>query len=322
MAPDDVDMIANMRLASQRFNPFWFCRMVQRTGPWDFRMRHEDYRAFGNFHYGATAKAMGFSDTLILRSAGFEHWWSGRSEPEWGKPWSGWSYGDDPDDSLAILFGIAQAQTAGFMQSIYSRFLWRVFDIVVALCILAVTWPLTVVLAALVVLTDGRPAFDGSWRLGRFGKPFRCWKLRTLFVDHPRILQEYLAANPEARGQWEQYAKLPNDPRATWFGWWLRKTSLDDLLPQAWNILKGDMAVFGPRPFLVTEGERLGDDYESILHVTPGWVSYYGAYGRSRMPFAERVHLEAKYAKEMDAWRVKWAALKGTIRHCLRGTGA
>ena len=115
---------------------------------------------------------------------------------------------------------------------------------------------------------------------------------------------------------------MPNDPRATWIGKWLRRTSLDDLLPQAWNILRGEMAVFGPRPFLVSESSRLGGYCDAILLVTPGWVSYYGAYGRATMPFARRVELEAEYATTMRGWRVKAEALCGTVRHCLWGTGA
>ncbi len=322
IGPPGVDLVKHMQEASLRFNPFWFYRQVRRTGPWDYRFIDESYRGFGNYHYGAVACAMGHPRWLILRAAGWEHWWSGRSTRPWGKPWGQWPHGDDPDDSLNIFRGILDATDRGLSQPILSRVAWRAFDVTVASLILLLTWPATFLLAELVLATSGRPAFDGSWRLGQYGKSFRCWKLRTLKVDHEAIFMDHFRKYPASWLQWKTYRKLDPDPRATRIGRWLRKTSLDDLLPQAWNILKGDMAVFGPRAFLVSEGPDLGKFKDRILMVKPGWISYYGAYGRARMPFAERVRLEAEYARTMRQWGVKAKALCGTVRHCLWGTGA
>lgn len=321
IAPPGVDATKNMQESSLRFNLWWFYQRVRRGGMWDFRQLDECFRAFGNHHYGAVATAMGFPRWLILRAAGWEHWWSGRSRPAWRHPWAAWPYGDDPEDSLNILRGILDAREGGFCVPILSRLGWRIFDITVSLSLLLLTWPITGLLAGLVVVTSGRPAFDGSWRLGQYGRPFRCWKLRTLRNNHGEVLLAHLAKDPNAWLQWKMYRKLDPDPRATWMGRWLRKTSLDDILPQAWNILKGDMAVFGPRAFLVSENPELGKLLDTILSVKPGWVSYYGAYGRASMPFAERVKVEAEYARTMRCWRVKAEALCGTVRHCLWGTG-
>ncbi len=311
----------NMREASRRFNPWWFYQKVRRGGELDFRAVHEEYRAFGNYHYGAVATAMGFPRWLILRAAGWEHWWSGCSIPAWKRPWSYWPYGDDPEDSLNIVKGILDARDEGFGVPILSRLAWRAFDVAASFLFLVLTWPLTLVLAGLILLSSGRPAFDGSWRLGQYGVPFRCWKLRTLRNDHADILEAHLAANPRARKEWQTYAKLISDPRVTPIGRWLRKSSLDDLLAQPWNILKGDMSLFGPRAFLVSERPKLGRAGERILSVKPGWVSFYGAYGRAGLTFQQRIAFEDGFAQNLRSWRVKWVALKGTVKNCLGQKG-
>ena len=102
----------------------------------------------------------------------------------------------------------------------------------------------------------------------------------------------------------------------------LRATSLDDIGPQCWNIVVGDMAVFGPRPFLVTERHLIGLRDQVVLHSTPGLISYYGAYGRARLTVEQRVRLDARFAKGMHNLGVKWRALVGTVYHCLMRTGA
>ena len=139
----------------------------------------------------------------------------------------------------------------------FSSDIWRLFDIVVSLVGLVIFGPIIVVCAIATVLDSGLPPFNGSWRLGKHGKPFRCWKIRTLRRDHEAILARHLAASPAAQAEWEAYAKLRHDPRATSVGRTLRQSSLDEL-PQLWNILRGDMSVFGPRAFLVRESEMLG----------------------------------------------------------------
>src|SRR5574337_58325 len=101
--PPDANLDANMREASVRWNPFWFYRQVRRYGPWDFRMRvGEAFRDFGNFHYGAVGIAFGIPAWLVLRAAGWEHWWTRRSPKTWSRPWGQPPYGDDPRDHAMI----------------------------------------------------------------------------------------------------------------------------------------------------------------------------------------------------------------------------
>ena len=198
---------------------------------------------------------------------------------------------------------------------------WRLFDIVVSLIGWVLFGPIILVCAIATVLDSGLPPFNGTWRLGKHGKPFRCWKIRTLTIGHEAILEKHLAESEAARKEWHCYAKLIRDPRVTGVGRILRQTSLDEL-PQLWNVLRGDMAVFGPRPFL--EGERvlLGVLAHDLLAVKPGAISYYTAHGRSRLTVDERARLDSKFARRIHKLNVKWYALSRTAWHLLKRTGA
>jgi len=198
---------------------------------------------------------------------------------------------------------------------------WRLFDIIVSLIGLLLFGPIILVCAIATVLDSGLPPFNGTWRLGKHGKPFRCWKIRTLTIGHEAILEKHLAESEAARKEWHCYAKLIRDPRVTGVGRILRQTSLDEL-PQLWNVLRGDMAVFGPRPFL--EGERvlLGVLAHDLLAVKPGAISYYTAHGRSRLTVDERARLDSKFARRIHKLNVKWYALSRTAWHLLKRTGA
>ncbi|MEM7781663.1 MAG: sugar transferase, partial [Pseudomonadota bacterium] len=98
---------------------------------------------------------------------------------------------------------------------------------------------------AALVMTDGKSPFYRQERVGRNGRTFWIWKLRTMVVDADAKLEAYLAANPEARAEWDATQKLKRDPRITAAGRLLRKTSLYEL-PQIINVLVGDMSLVGP----------------------------------------------------------------------------
>ena len=189
----------------------------------------------------------------------------------------------------------------------------RLFDLAVVLLVLPLALPLLAACLLAVWLMDGRPLLNGSWRLGEHGRPFRCWKVRTLYLDHERILATHLQSNPDSRDEWARFAKLRSDPRVTGTGRILRKISLDEL-PQLWNVLRGDMAVFGPRPFLECERDLLGVWDVDILHRTPGLFNAYTALGRSELTVEQRVRAEEKFARGMS-WRLcVWAAVRTTVR--------
>ncbi|NIZ10959.1 sugar transferase [Pseudooceanicola sp. HF7] len=169
----------------------------------------------------------------------------------------------------------------------------RLFDLVLAVLLLPILIP---VIFALWVATrfDGGVGFFGHRRVGRNGKAFRCWKIRTMVVDAEAKLKEYLAENPEALAEWRRDQKLANDPRITRLGHVLRATSLDEL-PQIWNVLKGEMSFVGPRPVVRDEIVRYGVDRTAYLSVRPGLTGLWQVSGRNDVSYAERVQMDVRY---------------------------
>ncbi|MEW6636193.1 MAG: exopolysaccharide biosynthesis polyprenyl glycosylphosphotransferase, partial [Actinomycetota bacterium] len=129
--------------------------------------------------------------------------------------------------------------------------------------------PLIVILALLIRLESGGPVFYRAERMGRDNRLFACVKFRTMVTGAEEILQRMLAENEELRKEYSRYHKLRDDPRVTRVGRFLRKTSLDEL-PQLWNVLKGEMSLVGPRPYLPRESADIGDTQSDILRVYPG----------------------------------------------------
>jgi exopolysaccharide biosynthesis polyprenyl glycosylphosphotransferase len=138
-------------------------------------------------------------------------------------------------------------------------------------------------------------------RLGKDGKIFECYKFRTMYEDNEKILSEYLKAHPEEASHYERYHKYLNDPRITRAGYWLRKLSLDEL-PQILNVLKGDMSLIGPRPYMVSEKDKLGQKAETILHVKPGITGLWQIKGRNNLTFKERIEYDVWYIQNWSLW--------------------
>ena len=134
------------------------------------------------------------------------------------------------------------------LHGLYRSSIKRSLDILLVLMALPVVLPLVLVLA-LVVLMDGSNPFYAQERVGRGGRRYRMWKLRSMVADADTRLQGHLDTNPEARAEWDETQKLRHDPRITRFGRILRKSSLDEL-PQLWNVLIGHMSLVGPRQML------------------------------------------------------------------------
>ncbi|WP_287811175.1 polymorphic toxin type 44 domain-containing protein [Pseudomonas sp.] len=117
--PRGVSIDANLQLAQRQqqvlkpgsaFLYSWFYNQVRNRGPWDYKQQSRDYEAFGNFNYGATGTAAGFSETVLLRAAGFAQSRAGTSNPELGKWWGEAPYGDDFQDQEWISKGVAYAK--------------------------------------------------------------------------------------------------------------------------------------------------------------------------------------------------------------------
>ena len=123
------------------------------------------------------------------------------------------------------------------------------------------------------------------------------YKYRTMIVGADEILQKYLENNEEAREEYAKYKKLKNDPRITKLGKILRKTSLDEI-PQFINVLKGNMSLVGPRPYLPREKADMGKQYHEIIKVKPGITGLWQISGRNSITFKERLEIDKKYLQE------------------------
>lgn len=214
---------------------------------------------------------------------------------------------------LPVDFAIdGDAATQGF----YARHGKRALDLLLVILSAPVVLPV-VLLLALLIRIEGGPAFYGQPRVGRGGRLFTCWKLRSMVVDADERLAAHLAANPAAALEWQERQKLRDDPRVTKVGALLRATSLDEL-PQLWNVLLGDMSLVGPRPFM-PEQEKLypGRAYYAMR---PGLTGYWQVGDRNDSSFAARAVHDARYAREISLG-VDLATIAATIRVIVRPTG-
>lgn len=176
----------------------------------------------------------------------------------------------------------------------------RVFDLVLGVILLPILMPVIAILWALVRL-DGGPGFFGHHRVGQSGQGFRCWKIRTMAPDAETRLQELLARDPIAAAEWARDHKLTHDPRITRIGAFLRRTSLDEL-PQLWNVLRGQMSFVGPRPVTRDELRRYGAAAASYLSLRPGVTGMWQVSGRNEVSYAQRVAMDADYARRYGLW--------------------
>jgi exopolysaccharide production protein ExoY len=198
--------------------------------------------------------------------------------------------------------------------SVY-RLVKRPFDIFVTLVIAPLVLILVAVLALLILADGGKPFFCQP-RVGRGGKIFDLWKLRTMVPDAEAKLQEYLASDPLAELEWETTQKLKDDPRVTRLGKFLRKYSLDEL-PQLLNVLRGEMSLVGPRPMLPEQRQYYpGTAY---FNLRPGLTGLWQIAERNAGTFVDRAIFDTRYSGLIsfgtDLWilsRTPIAVLKGT----------
>ena len=171
----------------------------------------------------------------------------------------------------------------------------RLIDIVGSLIGLTLLIPLTVGIAiANRIAKDKGPIFYTQKRIGKNGKEFKLYKFRSMIIGADEILEKYLAENEEAREEYATYKKLKHDPRITKVGQFIRKTSLDEM-PQFINVLKGEMSLVGPRPYLPKEKEDMGRMYDSIILCKPGITGFWQILGRSETTFKERLNMDIEY---------------------------
>ena len=174
-------------------------------------------------------------------------------------------------------------------------FLKRTIDIFISIFGVIALFPLTIsIYIANIICKDKGPIFYIQNRIGQNGKIFKLYKYRSMVVGADDILEKYLEENEEAKKEYQEYKKLKNDPRITKVGEFIRKTSIDEF-PQFINVLKGDMSLVGPRPYLEKEKEDMNGYYKFIITCKPGLTGLWQISGRSDCTFSERIDLDMKY---------------------------
>ena len=183
-------------------------------------------------------------------------------------------------------------------RNIYIKY---IFDYILALALLPLFLFLHLLITAAISLESKGKILFKQYRLGKDNKHFLCYKYRTMYEESDEMLQKYLKKHPQEIAYYEAYHKYKNDPRITKIGKFLRASSLDEL-PQIINILKGEMSFVGPRPYMVNEAEKLGENRHFILKVKPGITGLWQVSGRNNLTFKQRNELEVWYIKNWSLW--------------------
>ena len=197
----------------------------------------------------------------------------------------------------------------------------RLFDILVLVTAAPVILPVLLLMIAVVFVTGGQALYAQD-RVGRDGRTFRCWKVRTMVRGADAELQRLLAEDAALAQEWAVHQKLARDPRITLVGRILRKTSLDEL-PQVWNVLRGEMSLVGPRPFTPEQrGLYPADSLGRVayLDLRPGITGLWQTSRRNAGSFAERAHYDSAYARTLS-FVGDLRILVKTVSVVMRGTG-
>ncbi|WP_236579200.1 sugar transferase [Hydrogenimonas urashimensis] len=211
------------------------------------------------------------------------------------------------DLTQSIIYELTHARTnlivfQNRLKSVPRRLFKTSFDYVVSILLLPLLLPILGIIALLIKREEPHASIlFKQKRLGEGGKLFVCYKFRTMVEDGDEILKIYLEKHPEEIQYYNKYHKYMNDPRITKVGTFLRKTSLDEL-PQIFNVLKNEMSLVGPRPYLPDEKQKMGAAAETILLVKPGITGLWQVSGRSEVDFFQRIDMDVWYIRNWNLW--------------------
>jgi len=180
--------------------------------------------------------------------------------------------------------------------TIYRHLGKRLFDVSFTVLALPFILPIVAILAIIIAFDGGKP-FYSQMRIGKDGRHYRMWKLRTMVKDADACLAHHLSKDADMRREWDKNQKLLKDPRITTIGRFLRASSFDEL-PQFFNVLIGNMSIVGPRPMMVSQ-KRLyaGDAYYRLL---PGITGTWQISQRHLSTFAGRVCFDTRYEQGLS----------------------
>ncbi|WP_298058484.1 sugar transferase [uncultured Campylobacter sp.] len=188
--------------------------------------------------------------------------------------------------------------------SLRSKILLKaVIDYVIVVATAPIWLTVVAVIAAVIKINEpGESIFFKQKRIGRFGKPFSCYKFRSMHKNWRKILDDYLAQNPAEAEHFAKFHKYEFDPRITKVGGFIRRTSLDEL-PQLFNVLRLEMSLVGPRPYMFYEKRQIGKNLGKITRVRPGLTGLWQVSGRNEISFDERVKMECAYVDNLSIFR-------------------
>ena len=193
----------------------------------------------------------------------------------------------------------------------------RLMDIVLAILALVLGSPIFLLTAFLVKVTSPGPIIFSQVRVGKFGRHFKFYKFRSMYIDAEARKAELMQHNESKDGV---IFKMKRDPRITPVGRFIRKFSIDEL-PQLFNVILGDMSLVGPRPPLPSEVRTYTLEERKRLNITPGITCLWQVSGRSELPFKQQMALDKEYIASRSAWKDFLILLK-TIPAILTGKGA
>ena len=201
----------------------------------------------------------------------------------------------------------------------------RIVDVVLAGSVLLVLSPLMALVAVLVRCTSRGSVLFAQTRLGQNGKPFQMLKFRTMYANcddqlHRQYVQQLLTTPTVTLRSPGGLYKLVDDPRITRAGRWLRRSSIDEL-PQLINVLRGEMALVGPRPALPWEAAMYDPRYARRFDVRPGITGLWQVSGRNRLTATQALELDVEYV-DRRSFRLDVAILWRTLPAVLSSDGA
>ncbi|OGW41310.1 MAG: UDP-phosphate galactose phosphotransferase [Nitrospirae bacterium RBG_13_39_12] len=206
------------------------------------------------------------------------------------------------------------------LKSVTNRFIKVIFDITLSIILMPFLLPVIGIIGIIIRLETPGPSIYAHDRIGKNRQTFRCYKFRTMYRDAEEKLKDILDKNEEIRTEWQNNWKLKDDPRITRVGRFLRKTSLDEL-PQILNVIKGEMSLVGPRPYLPREKFIIEENLHVICSAKPGITGLWQVSGRSDTGYKYRVKLDAWYIMNWSLW-LDIAIIFKTIRVVLKTEGA
>ncbi|WP_416327769.1 exopolysaccharide biosynthesis polyprenyl glycosylphosphotransferase [[Eubacterium] hominis] len=225
------------------------------------------------------------------------------------------------DTKVEDFDGLLVVSTSRGMTNIGSRMMKRVIDILGGLAGCLLLLPLIwYVRKKNHENGDKEPIFFTQERIGKDGKPFKIYKFRTMVPHAEEVLEQLMEEDPAIREEYETNKKLRDDPRITVAGKVLREKSLDEF-PQFINVIKGQMSLVGPRPYLPREIKDMGMYYNSVIGCTPGVTGMWQSHGRSDVSFEDRLQMDDYYYRNWSIWLDMTILIK-TVKMVFKGEGA